>query len=169
MTDKHIETERKYIIEMPDVALLQKEKGYFKSEIVQIYLESEPHVTRRVRSRTSEGGTVYTETKKIRISKMSAIEDEREISELEFSELLKKVRCGSSPIKKVRHAFSYCDGAFEIDVYPYWKRTAILETELPSETTVIKMPPYVKILREVTGEREYTNSAMANSFPKEII
>ena len=162
-----VEIERKYIIEKPDVELLRRQDNFSESDIVQIYLTSDAAQTRRIRARVKNGATVYTETRKIRIDKMSSTEIEREIEESEFSELSKLLREGSRPIKKTRYTFDFSGQLFEIDVYPEWSSTAIMETELPTRETFVEMPPFIKIVREVTGIREYSNSAMANAFPAE--
>lgn len=162
-----IEIERKYIIKKPSIALMKEAGDYTASEILQIYLNSSEGVTRRVRSRSSEGKTVYTETTKIRLDKISAIEKEREISADEFSELIKDMREGSKPIKKVRHTFKYGGQLFEIDVYPEWKNTAIMETELRERGVSVSMPEFIEIVREVSGVKEYSNSAMSAVFPTE--
>ncbi len=164
----HIEIERKYVIAMPDVDMMRAEDGYTSSDIVQIYLESAPHVTHRVRSRTMNGITKYTETKKVRISGMSAYEDEREIVENEFSELRKTIAPGTSPVIKTRHTFLYHGQLFEVDIYPNWKSTAIMETELPSEDTKTDMPPFIRIIKEVTGIKAYSNASMSRAFPDEL-
>ena len=168
MTD-HIEIERKYIISMPDVPTMQSASEYTSSDIVQIYLKSSPRITHRIRSRTAGGVTKYTETKKMRISGMSAYEDEREIDENEFLALRENIDPDTKPIIKARHTFAYCGQLFEVDIYPNWQTTAIMETELKDEDTVVEMPPFINILKEVTGIKAYSNASMARVFPTEII
>ena len=164
----HIEIERKYVISMPDVCAMQSEEGYTSSDIEQIYLKSSPRVTYRIRSRTKGGVTKYTETKKVRISGMSAYEDEREITESEFLTLRENIDPDTTPIIKTRHTFVYQSQLFEIDVYPNWQSCAIMETELPSEDTVVEIPSFIKIIKEVTGIKAYSNASMSRVFPKEI-
>lgn len=164
----HIEIERKYVISMPDVCAMQSEKNYTASDIEQIYLKSSPRITHRIRSRTKGGVTKYTETKKMRISGMSAIEDEREITESEFLSLRESIDPDTTPIIKTRHTFVYCGQLFEIDIYPNWKSCAIMETELPSEDTEVEIPTFINIIKEVTGIKAYSNASMSRVFPKEI-
>ena len=83
MTEAPLEIEKKYIIRIPALDTLATVEGYTRSEIVQTYLISHPHVTHRVRRRVYSDRTVYTETKKVRIDKISSYEDEREIDEIE--------------------------------------------------------------------------------------
>ncbi len=167
MSKPHIEIEKKYIIKKPVISDMQGCEGYFASEIIQTYLLSDSGVTRRVRSRESAGKVVYTETKKIRIDKMSSIEDEREISRDEYEFLLKDADPASHPIHKVRHAFTYQNQVFEIDVYPEWKSNAILETELEIKEKTVEFPPFIEIVSDVTGDRRYSNAAMSRIFPAE--
>ena len=164
----HIEIERKYVISMPDICAMQSEEGYTSSDIEQIYLKSSPRVTHRVRCRTKGGVTKYTETKKMRISGMSAIEDEREITENEFESLRESIDPDTTPIIKTRHTFVYRGQLFEIDIYPGWKSCAIMETELPSEDTEVEIPSFINIIKEVTGIKAYSNASMSRVFPKEI-
>lgn len=164
-----IEIERKYVIHLPDMEIIKKQKNYTCSQITQIYIESESSVTHRVRLREyNDGKKLYTETKKIRIDKMSVIEDEQSINTERFLELKSKIKKGTAPVLKSRHTFEYKGQVFEIDVYPNWKRTCIMETELPDRSTEVEMPEFIQIVSEVTGEKKYSNASMAASFPQEL-
>lgn len=164
----HIETERKFIISKPDIDVLRAQPEYTSSDIVQIYLVSSPRVTHRIRSRTYLGKTVYTETTKMRISGMSAYEDEREITEAEFVSLSEQIDPDTTPIVKTRHTFVLGGQLFEIDVYPNWQTSAIMETELEGEDTAVQIPEFISMIKEVTGIRAYSNASMARVFPTEI-
>ncbi len=167
MSKTQIEIERKYIIEKPEISKMKSLPEYTESEILQIYLSSEPNTTHRVRARASNGKTVYTETKKIRIDKMSSHETEGEIDKERFEALSQSIKNGSRPLHKKRHTFSYKGQTFEIDIYPEWKHTAIMETELKTRADAPEIPEFIKIIEEVTGKYEYSNLAMSISFPKE--
>ena len=164
---KQVEIERKYIIKMPDPKMISSESGYTESRILQIYLESEPGETHRIRRRERSGAFVYTETIKKRIDKISSFEDEREISEEEFIRLSKKMKSGTRPIIKTRYTFDRGGQTFEIDVYPDWERTAIMETELDSREKAVEIPSFLEIVREVSGDFRYSNASMSREFPKE--
>ena len=162
-----IETERKFIIRMPEIALLAQQPDYAKSEITQTYFDSGASLTHRVRKRESAKGVLYTETKKTRISRMSVIEDEQELSEAEYLDRIATHRQLGTHLHKTRHIFSYGGRLFEVDIYPAWKQCAIMEIEFSSEDECIKMPPFVDIIKEVTGIKGYSNFAMAIHFPDE--
>ena len=167
--DVGVEIERKYIIAMPRIEDMAAMDGYSASSIVQTYLTAPAGQTRRVRRRESKSGVKYYETVKRRIDKISSEERERELTEAEYEAMLPEIAEGSRPIIKTRHIFSYRNQLIEIDVYPEWKSTAILETELPSRECVAELPEFIRVIREVTGIKGYSNAAMSRSFPKEDI
>lgn len=162
-----LEIERKYIIKMPDEAELRSCEGYNRSSILQIYLPGDGSETHRIRRRSYPDKTICTETRKIRIDKMSSTEIEGEITEESFNALSAAPLEGTNPIEKTRHTFTYLGQLFEIDVYPQWKNTAIMETELPSRDKNVEMPDFINILKEVTGDKSYSNAAMSRAFPAE--
>ena len=113
---KKIETERKYVILKPSVSRLMQENGFTKSEITQIYV-ADSEKTHRIRKRVySDGKIEYTENTKMRISKMSVIEGESEISEEQFKSLSAEIEPNTSPVKKTRLTFSRFGKVYEIDV-----------------------------------------------------
>lgn len=167
MSSIPIEIERKYIIRKPRIEALRSMDGYYSSEILQIYLTSNLGVTHRIRAKSVDGKTVYTETKKIRIDEMSAYEDEKEICVSDFQRLSHNIMVGTRGISKIRHTFNYLNQKFEIDVYPEWKSTCIMETELQSRNAEVEFPDFVEIIEEVTGKKAYSNASMSKSFPQE--
>ena len=163
------EIERKYLIEMPDDALLTQEPGAEKSAIVQTYLTSPEGVTERVRRRDYGDRVVCYHTIKKRLSAMSAFEDESVISEAEYESLLTRTDKNKTPIIKTRYAIPHAGHVAEIDVYPFWKHQAVLEIELESEDTVVPFPPYLTLIREVTGDHAYSNNKLSVKIPEEDI
>ena len=162
-----IEIEKKYIIKMPNISILKVQTGYTESSILQIYLPCAEGETRRIRKRVRAGEATYTETRKIRIDKMSSNEIEREITESEFSLLSQNILESTRPIEKTRYTFIYKEQLFEIDVYPEWKHTAIMETELDSRERTVDFPQFLEIVKDVTGDKSYSNRGMSHTFPKE--
>lgn len=169
MNTAPIEIERKYVIVKPMFSELTDAGEVEISEIDQTYLCSVEGETRRVRKRAYKDHVVYTETVKRRIDHMSSYEDEREISEAEYLNLLSEKASGTVTLNKTRYALLYKSNCFEIDIYPEWKYTCILETELASRDEKPEFPPSIKVICEVTGDRKYSNAAMSHSFPPELI
>lgn len=159
-----MEIERKYMIAMPDAAFLEA-LGY--TEIAQTYLLGEKGSTERVRKRGLEGEYVYTHTIKYKISSMSRREEEREISEEEYNELLKRADPERNTIEKRRYCHEYAGELWEIDIFPFWQDKAFAEIELMSETQAIDFPPEITVLRELTEDKRYTNAALAKHIPED--
>ena len=166
---KQIETERKYIIEMPDTEKIRAMQDYTESEIEQTYLTAEKGKTHRIRRRAYPDRVEYIENIKTRISPMSVIEEEGEITPEGYSELSALIETGTAPVYKKRYTFSYGGYTLEIDVYPQWRRSAVLEVELESESVTPPLPVWIKVIREVTGDKAYSNHTMARSFPEELV
>lgn len=162
-----VEIERKYIIERPSEEDMSSCEAYSKNEILQVYLKSDGKGVRRVRKSVSDGTAVYTYTKKVAIDKMSAVETEKEISESEFVELMKEADAFRRPINKIRHRFLYQGSLLEVDEFPKWKKTCLLETELADREKTANFPDFIRVVREVTGIPYYTNAMMAVIFPDE--
>jgi len=166
-TKTAVEIERKYVIKMPDEAQLRTQEDYTSSSILQIYLPGGQGETHRIRRRSYPDKTICTETRKIRIDKMSSTEIEGEITEESFNALSAAPLEGTIPIEKTRHTFTYLGQLFEIDLYPQWKNTAIMETELEKREAEAKIPSFIEIVREVTGDKSYSNASMSKNFPEE--
>ncbi len=165
----NLEIERKFVILKPDLALLSESAGYTRSNIVQTYLKSDEGVTHRVRERTYLDRIVYTETKKVRLDRVSSEEYEREITRAEYLTLLKSADPARDPVVKTRHTVPYLGRVLEIDVYPEWKKTCIMEIEMLSRDEELNIPDSIRILLEVTGDARYSNAGMAKAFPDELI
>ena len=165
----NLEIERKFIIELPNFEKMREMSGYAFSDITQVYMKTANGVSHRIRKRVAESVTEYTETKKTRIDEMTALEEEDAISEQRYLELYLKRDKSLNVITKRRHVFKYMGQLFEIDVYPEWERSCIMETELKSKSLCPQIPDFISIVRDVTGIREYSNHSMARIFPKEII
>ncbi len=164
-----IETERRFLIELPDVPGLTVLYGAEVREILQTYLITpEGYSSERVRcSVDSFGNAVYTHTRKRRISRESAIEEEEALDENDYRALLCRADPGLRPIKKRRVSFLWNGQCYEIDLYPFFSRTAVLETELASADASLAFPPELVLLREITGIRSLSNHALARSVPSE--
>jgi CYTH domain-containing protein len=162
---ENLEIERKFLIEIPNDTELFSMPDYEVSQIEQTYLLAEGKITRRVRKRVKNGKTVYTKTEKRFVSPLVSEEYENEISEREYEQALMQRDTSLSPVKKTRKAFSFEGHTVEIDVYPFWDKVAVLEVELKSEDEKILLPSFIKIIREVTAEKEFKNRQIAEKIP----
>lgn len=161
------EIERKFLIRYPDMAWLSGRAS--ASEIVQTYLKTGKGGTERVRKRSDGDGSVYTHTVKTHISNIRRLENEREITEGEYHELLRAADPERRTIEKTRLCLDYRGQVLEIDLYPFWKDRAVMEIELTDEGQAVELPAEIEMIREITDDRRYTNSSIARSVPEEQI
>ena len=164
-----IETEVKYLIRMPDVKDLFAQKGVSVKNIVQTYLLSSDNSTRRVRKTEKDGKTTFVFTEKIRISSLSAFENERELTKEEYENLLLETDPNRTPIEKTRYVFPFDNHTIEIDVYPFWNDRAILEIELTSEGEKYSIPSFISVTKNVSDDPRYKNARLAKSIVFENI
>lgn len=161
------EIERKFLIEYPDIRILEEHPGCTKSEIAQTYLKTDNGFTSRVRKRTTGGVTKYIFTEKKRVNDVKCIENEREITKEEYNDLLKLADPERNTIEKTRYCLP-CNGRIaEIDIYPFWTDRAIAEVEMEDETEEVALPDFIRVIREVTAEKAYKNASIAKNIPTE--
>lgn len=153
-----VETERKFLVKLPSEEQLRANHSV-KSNIVQTYLKrTDPAVERRVRQRGINGEFSYYYTEKKKLSECSRDEVERRISKDEYIALLVE---GIATVRKDRYCFFYENQYFELDIYPDWENEAILEIELTSEDQEVKLPDWITVIKEVTGDDRYKNANLA--------
>lgn len=158
------EIERKFLVAMPERAFLEACES---SKITQIYLLGEENTTDRVRKRVRGGRCEYTHTVKRKLNSMRRIEDERVIGAENFDALLSRADPARRPIEKTRHCFTHGGRLWELDVFPFWEDRAILEIELRDEAESVELPPGVRLIREVTDDPRYSNSALSLEIPED--
>ena len=158
-----LEIERKYLIRMPAAAALAAIQDARIFAITQPYLTAPKGLSRRVRRRAEGAKTTYILTEKERLSHLSAVEREREITEAEYQALLADADPAATPIEKVRYAIPYENYTLEIDIFPFWESAALLEIELTSEDENPSLPPFLSVVAEVTHDGRFKNAAMARN------
>ncbi len=162
-----LEIERKYLIKYPNIKDLEKMSNCTKVDIIQTYLKSN-ELERRVRARGIDENYSYYLTEKKEISNLKRIEIERKLTQDEYIKLLMEADNRLHTIHKTRYCISVNSQYFEIDIYPEWKHQAIMEIELSNENEEIKIPKFIKIIKEVTNNEKYKNHEMAKEMPKEV-
>ena len=88
---QNLEIERKYLIVLPDEEFLKSREGCVVKHITQTYLlRHENDVERRIRKIEDGKNTIYVYTEKRPKSSTTRLEDERDITEDEYNELMKE-------------------------------------------------------------------------------
>lgn len=156
-----IEIERKYLIEYPDIDLLERLDNCRRVEIIQTYLHAPEGEEIRVRQRGADGNYTYYHTRKIKSGTAKRIEMEQRITKDEYLIMLMNADTDRRQIRKSRYCLTYHEKYYEIDVYPFWQDKAVMEIELLHEDDPVEIPDFIKVIRDVTGVREYSNAFLA--------
>lgn len=164
-----LEIERKFLIALPDETLLG-EKCVRRLDIAQVYLRpGTDGANRRIRRTRCGAEERFSYTEKTRLTAVTRIECEREITAAEFSALLAEREETLRTIEKTRYVVPFEGHALEIDVFPFWNDRAFCECELQSEDEPLALPGWLHVYREVTDDPRYTNRALARAVPDEAL
>lgn len=165
MENTHLEIERKFLIAYPDTDFLYGLENCSIVEITQTYLTDRT----RIRKWVENGKVTYIKTVKKKISELVRIETEEEISKDEYEDLRKTADPHRNTIIKTRYRYQYMGKVIEIDVFPFWNDRAFIEIELESENEEFYIPDFIKVIKEVTEDKRYRNSALALTIPYDEI
>ena len=72
-------------------------------------------------------------------------------------------------IEKTRYAVPFNDFIIEIDVFDFWSDRAFAEIELKSEDEQFVLPDFIKVIKEVTFDKRYRNSALSRKIVRDEI
>ncbi len=162
---KPLEIERKYLIAPPDektMDIIRACPGYDCSRIEQMYITGENGEGGRIRRRDYKDECRFYYTLKQEINGLSRFETEYEITREEYERLSLTMLGGTHPIKKYRHCFEFDDQLFELDIYDFDESFATLEIELESEDQQVRLPGFINVIEDVTGDKRYRNFALAH-------
>jgi CYTH domain-containing protein len=161
-----LEIERKFLVDQKfDTSGITV--PHAKIYITQHYLEQkEENTIERVRKRAQFNSPLYIHTIKKTISKGTNIEIERFISQAEYVEFLERQDRERFPVSKIRVCFLWKNQYFEMDFICSPIQLNLLELEVMSMDDSISFPSFIPIVREVTGERDYSNAVIATNKPR---
>ena len=158
---KPLGIERRFLIEYPDVAWLESLGNCRRVEISEIYLTSGPDEEVRIRQRGADGHYFYYETVNRPVDGLKRVELEHKLTQKEYLKRLADADPARRPIQKTRYCL-VCDGQYlEIDLFPFWQDKALLEIALCDENDPVALPQSLKVIREVTDDPDYCNTALA--------
>lgn len=160
MTNKPLEIEYKFLIEMPDLKVISAQPQFRKKKLCQLYLQL-PEYRCRIRKTEEKGKLTFCKTFKQDVTSLTRIEIEETITEAEFNELSAYIARGTAPIEKTRYTFSYDGYTLELDVFPFWSDLAFLEIEVESEDVTPPLPPFIKVIKDVSDDKSFRNSTLA--------
>ena len=152
-----VEDERVYLIE-----LTGELPECIESEITQTYLVADPGVEVRLRRRCWGGEVVNVHKTKKRVSPTEVLETERQVSNALYESLLQQADPYRATIRKTRRSFIWKGQYFEIDFFhePF-DNLMILQTKGVAEQESVNFPPFIKVIQDITGNKQYYNYNIA--------
>jgi CYTH domain-containing protein len=166
-----IESERKFLVKFPDS--WEKLSDLFDNlvdikRIEQSYLvpkgdEPAERIRKTKEGLSGETSVIYHYNKKKPLETGVHEEEEYEITKKHYEKLLEKSDPKKSEVCKTRFNFMFDKNLFELDIFKgALKGLAILEVELKDIKQKVNLPPFLKIIKEVTSEKNFNNFSLAN-------
>lgn len=166
-----LEIERKFLVKFPTSwsALSEIFEDLMDvKRISQTYLKAEgdepsARVRKTVEGLTGDTNTVYHFNQKKPVDSGVHEETEHEITQSQYQKYLNKANPDKVAVEKTRFVFKYNDQVFELDVFKGpLKGLAILEIELEDKNDTVELPPFLKMTKEVTDDKRFTNFSLAD-------
>ena len=152
-----IENERKFMVEVTGEI-----PNAIETDIVQTYLMSEPGTVVRLRKRMMQGKYVYLQTTTKTVGENERIETERNISYNQYVSMMALADPTRQSIHKIRKSFIWEGQYYELDQFidpdPGF---SILEMDALALDEETKFPPFIKVIKDVTGKAKYYNINLA--------
>lgn len=169
MNKNNLEIEHKFLIRYPRTESFKTLPGYREQKLLQIYTRLPDGSNCRIRKIEDFEGIRYIKTVKQDINSLTRIEIEEEISKEDFEALALLRHENRRPIEKVRHSFTLSGFTYEVDIFPFWNDRAFLEIEVESEDIKPPIPSFIEVIKEVTEDLRYRNSALSREIITEEI
>jgi CYTH domain-containing protein len=166
-----LESERKFLVKFPkswsDLAELFDGIIDVK-RINQTYLKPNPgeqaaRVRKTIKGLTGETETEFHFNQKKPVETGVHEEKEHTISEKKYGEYLKHSNPDKCSVEKTRFVFKWHDQVFELDLFKgHLKGLAIMEIELEDINDKVELPPFLKVIKEVTKDKRFSNYNLAS-------
>ena len=154
-------TKRKFLIDYPNIAELRAMPNCERVDIIQTYLKSPSGKEIRIRQRGKDGHYIYFQKMERDPSGKEKIEIERRLDKDEYLKMLMDADTSMKQIRKTRYCLAYGIQYAEVDVFPFWTDKAILSVAIRDENDPLVIPESFNVIKEITGNAEYRNIAMA--------
>lgn len=171
MSNTNLEIEKKFLVKFPDSwsSLAELFDGIVDvKRISQTYLKpknNEPsaRVRKTIEGLSGDTDTVYHFNQKEFVENGVHKEYEKEISKKEYEKYLESPHPDKKELQKTRFVFKFKNQVFELDLFKgYLKGLAVLEIELKNKNQKIELPPFLKVVKEVTGDKRYSNFELSS-------
>ncbi len=152
--------EKKYLIKMPDINQLLKNKHCRRVHVKQHYIidDTRKEKEKIVLRRENKKNLYYKVNKKDNVKYKISLSADDYINRLENEDTK------FYHIYKDRYYYIYDSRCIKIDVFPFWNDKAILEVDLLNERETIKLPKFIEVIEEVTDNEKYKNYYLAEEY-----
>lgn len=166
-----IESEKKFLVKFPTSWVVFSEmldNLIDIKRITQVYLkpkedEPSPRIRKTIEGLSGETSVKFDYNQKEFVESGVHKEKEHEITKDQYQKYLKFALPNKSEVNKIRFVFKYNEQTFELDVFKGpLKGLAIMEIELDDINDTVELPPYLKVIKEVTKDKKYNNYELAS-------
>ena len=152
-----IQRQYRYVINELDLNKI-KDIHMVKLELEQLFIEEKENEIIMIRKTTKDGSSIYSKTVKLDTNITNErIVSTKKITEEEYSEYTKD---NSKLIRKNRYCFTYNNQYYKLDIFEEPEGLMILETDLTNKSSEVKIPDFIKVIEDVTNNKEYRNSSI---------
>lgn len=155
-----IKTQKKYLVDTIDIDKINVDM--VRVDIEQVYLdylqkEDEEHRIRKV-TKDSSVTYHYNVQRKLENGNREIIREQL-LKKGEYELLKENIRKKCDILNKIRYSFVYNDQYYKLDIFPDGLK--ILEVNVTKEKPLEEIPPFVRIIDDVTLKDEYYNIKIA--------
>lgn len=171
MNSTPLEIEYKFLIEIPDLEVLSAQPDFCEKHLTQMYLALPAELNEvsnrcRIRKTAEDGKVTFFKTFKKSLTDLTRVEIEEEIGEEEYTFLSRFILDETAPVEKTRLTFTFEGFTLEVDIFPFWQDKAFLEIEVESEGINPPIPPFIKVIKDVSADKTYRNFNLAKGIFK---
>lgn len=159
-----IEAYKKYLVSMPDLSMIEKESNFSKVDITRIYLLNDENQNERsILQRGQFGDYAFYYSEKRHYKGFDRIEVERCLTKNEYVSLIGQADTRLKQINKTRYCFVWNNKYYELDVFGFWQDKAILKVQLTDRDSVVELPKFLNVIKDVSNDMSYTNYSLAQN------
>lgn len=162
--EKPVEKFYKYLVEVDEDMLnkIKAEQNYSNVHIEQYYLTSTNGIERRIRKRVRNGNELYSYSEARYLSTNERIKSDKVLSSRQYYDYNSEIDHNLKPINKERHSFINNNLFYKLDIFDFDETEGLLSVQV-GEGDEIKLPEYIKVVKDVTNNEHFKNYYLAQS------
>ncbi|MBR0137750.1 MAG: hypothetical protein IJM15_05010, partial [Erysipelotrichaceae bacterium] len=163
--EKPVEIFKKYLVSVDEQTIekVKQNDAFTFTHITQYFLQSLHNEEKRIRRRVKNGTALYYYSEANTLTANTRIKVDRMISERQYNEYLSQVDDSLSVIEKDRYGFIHDNLYFKLDIFDFDTEHGLLSVQIPDENTVVNIPEYFNIIKDVSDDINYKNYYLAKS------